>query len=89
MPTPANGYWKKFDFETVLVTLRILRQQDDIRNIPKLSRRVPGRFPYVEEADIQAVLDSHSAHLTEKNRERLTLLSETEDEEQSEVVKRR
>ena len=47
MPTPANGYWKKFDFETVLVTLRILRQQDDIRNIPKLSRRAvayPGIF---------------------------------------------
>jgi hypothetical protein len=44
----------------------------------------------VEEADIQAVLDSHSAHLTEKNRERLTLLSKTEDEEQSDVdVKRR
>jgi len=32
----------------------------------------------VEEADIQAVLDSQSAHLTEKNRERLTLLREPE-----------
>lgn len=51
-----------------------------------LSRRVPGRFPYVEEADIQAVLDSHSANLTEKNRERLTLLRDPEDEEQSDVV---
>jgi len=33
---------------------------------------------YVKEADIQAVLDSHSAHLTEKNSERLTLLGEPE-----------
>jgi hypothetical protein len=79
MPTPANGTGKSFDFEAVLVILRILRQQDDIRNIPVLSRRVPGRFPCVEEADIQAILDSQSAHLTEKNRERLTLLREPED----------
>jgi len=73
----------------VLVTLRILHQQDDIWNTPVLFRRVPGRFPYVEKADIQAVLDSHSAHLTEKNREWLTLLREPEDEEQSDVVVKR
>jgi hypothetical protein len=41
----------------------------------------------VEEADIQPILDSHSAHLTEKNRERLTLLREPEDEQSDVVVK--
>lgn len=54
-----------------------------------LSRRVPGRFPCVEEADIQAILDSHSARLTEENRKRVTLLREPEDEEQSDVVVKR
>jgi hypothetical protein len=43
----------------------------------------------VEEADIQAVLDSHSGRLTEKNRERLTLLREPEDEEHSDVAVKR
>jgi hypothetical protein len=40
----------------------------------------------VEEADIQALLNFHAAQLTEKNSERLTLLREAEDEEQSDVV---
>jgi hypothetical protein len=51
-----------------------------------LSCDVPGEFADLEEAFGQEVLDSHPAELTEEELELLTVVSEPEGEECSDVL---
>lgn len=45
-------------------------------------------FPHLEENDIQEVLDSNTAELTEESLEHITAFCEPEDEDSDTVVER-
>jgi hypothetical protein len=76
--TTVNGFWKKLWTEADDDFWGFPNQWDKIRTIIGLAHVVPD-FQDLEEADIQEVLESHAAEVTEKDLEHLTAHREWED----------
>ena len=76
--TTVNGCWKKLWPEADDDFWGFPNRQDKIRSIVVLAHAVPD-FPDLEEEDIQEVLESHAAEVTEKDLEHLTAQTEWED----------
>jgi hypothetical protein len=84
-----NGCWKKLWPEAFCDFRGFSEKQEKIKDLLVLASDVlEERFQIVEEGDIQEAFDSHDAELTAEDLERLTAVSEPENEETEAVVER-